>query len=113
MREQLERVLRRFGTDIILIRDGESTAARGFFQAVRAKSWQNVDSEANPLGLLVREKYTCILPGETKLRRGDVLRLDGREFLVRRAEPYYCGGKILYRWGLCVEKGGDDTWGRS
>ena len=45
------------------------------------------------------------------VQEGDTIRLGEREYLLRRVEPYWYGNQAVYIWGLCVEKGVNDTWG--
>ena len=33
------------------------------------------------------------------------------EQVLRRVEPYWYRNQAIYLWGLCVEKGVNDTWG--
>ena len=47
------------------------------------------------------------------LNPGETLEVGSREYMVRRLEPVYYGEEIAYYWGMCVEKGGEDNWGRS
>ena len=42
---------------------------------------------------------------------GDTLNLGTKSYLFRRVESYYFGNQPIYLWGLCVEKGVNDTWG--
>ena len=46
-----------------------------------------------------------------EVKEGDILSLGEKTYLFRRVEAYYFGGQALYQWGLCVEKGVNDTWG--
>ena len=50
-------------------------------------------------------------PIEGDVREGDTLGLGEKTYLVRRVEIYYFADAALYQWGLCVEKGVNDTWG--
>ena len=43
---------------------------------------------------------------------GDILLIGERAFSFRRVEPYMYHASVIYIWGLCVEKGVDDSWGR-
>ena len=45
------------------------------------------------------------------VKEGDTISLGNRNYLLRRAELYYYGNEPVYQWGLCVEKGVNDTWG--
>ncbi len=103
--------LNKYGTDMILTgSDGERTV-RGFFRAVNSKSWQSMESEATLLGEITRGQYVYIGPADAGAAEGDTLKLGERTYLFRRVEPYYFGNSTVYQWGLCVEKGVNDTWG--
>ena len=39
--------------------------------------------------------------------------VDGKDYWLRRAELVRDGNGPVYCWGMCVEKGGEDTWGQS
>ena len=43
-------------------------------------------------------------------QEGDTLTLGDKTYLFRRAELYYYRNQPVYQWGLCVEKGVNDTW---
>jgi len=89
----------------------ETKTARGFFRAVNSKSWQSMESEVSLLGEITRGQYAYIGPVDVAVREGDTLLLGGKSYLFRRVEPYYYGNQAIYNWGLCVEKGVNDTWG--
>ena len=50
-------------------------------------------------------------PAGVAVNIGDLLEIGGKQYLFRRVEPYYYGEEAVYLWGLCVEKGVNDTWG--
>lgn len=81
-----------------------------FFRAVNAKSWQSMESEATLLGEISRGQYAYIGPVGAQVREGDTLTLGDKTYLFRRAELYYYRNQPVYQWGLCVEKGVNDTW---
>jgi len=111
MRNMVAQVLQTYGTDLVLTgADGVKTL-RGFFRAVNSKSWQSMESEATLLGEITRGQYTYIGPADGGAREGDTLTLGDRNYIFRRVEPYYYENQPLYQWGLCVEKGVNDTWG--
>ena len=111
MRRTVQKLLNRFGTDMILVSDGKKRTIRCFFRAVNSKSWQSMESEATLLGEISRGQYAYIGPADGGVREGDTLTLGDRTYLMRRVEPYYYGNEPVYQWGLCVEKGVNDTWG--
>ncbi|MGM9660186.1 MAG: hypothetical protein ACI3WQ_06270 [Faecousia sp.] len=111
MRQTVEKVMARYGTDMTIVSGEETKAARGFFRAVNSKSWQNMESVVSLLGEISRGQYVYMGPVGVTVKEGDTLILGNRTYLFRRVEPYYYGNQPIYQWGLCVEKGVNDTWG--
>ena len=99
------------GTDLTIVSGEESRTVRGFFRAVNSKSWQSMESEATLLGEITRGQYVYMGPVGASVKEGDTLILGDRSYLFRRTELYYYGNQAVYQWGLCVEKGVNDTWG--
>ncbi len=111
MRRMVEKMLRQYGTDLVLESSGGSKTVRGFLQAVNSTGWQSLESEATLLGEISRGQYTYIGPVGTAVKEGDTLTQGSKTYLLRRVEPYYYRNQAIYLWGLCVEKGVNDTWG--
>jgi hypothetical protein len=111
MQSMVSKLLRLYGTDMTLTGHGETKTVRAFFRAVNSKSWQSMEAEATPLGEFSRGQYTYLGPVEVSVQEGDTLVLGEKTYLFRRVEPYYYGNQPVYQWGLCVEKGVNDTWG--
>ncbi len=111
MRLAVERVMAVHGTDMTIVSGGEEKTARGFFRAVNSRSWQSMESEATLLGEITRGQYVYMGPAGVAVKEGDTLVVGQRNYLFRRVEPYHWGNQVVYQWGLCVEKGVNDTWG--
>ena len=111
MRRAVERVMANHGTDLTIVSGEENKTVRGFFRAVNSKSWQSMESEASLLGEITRGQYVYMGPVAAAVKEGDSLILGNRSYLFRRTELYYYGNQPVYQWGLCVEKGVNDTWG--
>ena len=111
MRTQVEKILAQYGTDMTIVSVGNTRTVRGFFRAVNSKSWQSMESEATLLGEISRGQYSYIGPGDAAVAEGDTLLLGEKSYLFRRVESYWYGNQPIYQWGLCVEKGVNDTWG--
>lgn len=111
MRAAVESVMAQYGTDLTIVSSGETKTARGFFRAVNSKSWQSMESEASLLGEITRGQYVYMGPVGVRVQEGDTLFLGEKSYLFRRVENYYYGNEAVYRWGMCVEKGVNDTWG--
>ncbi len=104
-------ILRQYGTVMTLQRSGETVELWGFFQPERSKSLQSMVNTASPLGEFPRGQYVYIGPADTAPAEGDTLVLGEKAYVFRRVEPYYYENEPVYIWGLCVEKGVNDTWG--
>lgn len=111
MKKMVAGILRQYGSKITLERSDGSIVVKGFFQPVRSKSWQSLTNTATPLGEIPRGQYVYIGPADTAVSLGDVLHIGGESYIFRRVEPYRYGEEQIYIWGLCVEKGVNDTWG--
>lgn len=111
MKNMVSKLIGQYGTDMTLTSGGTSMTVRAFFRAVNSKSWQSMESEATLLGEITRGQYAYIGPVDVSVREGDTLNLGEKTYLFRRVEPYYYGNQAIYNWGLCVEKGVNDTWG--
>ena len=111
MRKMAEGIFRQYGTAMTLTGSGGERKVRAFFQPVRSKSWQSMVDAATPLGEIPRGQYVYMGPADVAVAVGDRLEVQGRTYLFRRVEPYCYGDEAVYVWGLCVEKGVNDTWG--
>ena len=111
MKAAMETLFTRWGTDMTIVSAEEHKTVRGFFRAVNSKSWQNMESVVSLLGEISRGQYVYIGPADAAVKEGDTLLLGEKSYLFRRVEPYYFGNQPIYQWGLCVEKGVNDTWG--
>ena len=111
MRQTMEKSMVRYGTDMTIVSGEEELTVRGFFRAVNSKSWQNMESVVSLLGEISRGQYVYLGPADVAAREGDTLNVGTKSYLFRRVEAYYFGNRPIYLWGLCVEKGVNDTWG--
>lgn len=111
MKDTLEALMLQYGTQMTIISEGTEKIVWGFFRAVNSQSWQSMESEATLLGEISRGQYVYMGPVTAGVREGDTLQLGEREYLFRRVEFYRYGNQELYQWGMCVEKGVNDTWG--
>ncbi len=111
MKRMVDGILQAYGTTMVLTHGQEKVSLKGFFQPVRSKSWQSMVDLETPLGEVFRGQYIYIGPAQVALSEGDILEVGQRSYFVRRAEKYYFGDEVAYTWGMCVEKGVNDTWG--
>ena len=112
MQQMIGKILNTYGVSVTW-KTEEPVTYRGFFQPVRSKSWQYLEGNYSPLGEVPRGQYVYIGPADKAVAFGDTLEVGGKDYMVRRVEPVYYGEEVAYYWGMCVEKGGEDTWGQS
>ncbi len=109
MQKLLEGILTRRGTQVEWIRNGQSTALRGFFQPVTSRSWQRLKREVSVLGEAPVGLYVFFAPADAQVRAGDILVVGAQRYGVRRSEALMLGDQVLYRWALCARKGGEEA----
>ena len=111
MRKLMDAVFARYGTDALIRSERGKQKVKVFFHSVNSRSWQNMERMFFPLGEIHRGQHICVLPISVQAFAGDTLRIMGKFYKLRRVEEMFVKGSGIYRWGLCVEKGGDDDWG--
>ena len=104
-------ILRQHGTKMLLEHNGVLVNVKGFFQPVRSKSWQSLLDQETPLGEVFRGQYIYIGPADVEASEGDILTVGEKSYFLRRVELYRYGSEAVYTWGMCIEKGVNDTWG--
>ena len=110
MKQRIRQLIEDYGSDAVITCDGTVTNTRIFFQLVTSKSWQNMERMFCPGGEIPRGQFLFIAPPEIGVNRADLVFIDGRTFIVRRADAILYCGERLFIWGLCVEGGGADPW---
>lgn len=108
MRQIIENILKCYGVSMLLPRT--DAQVRGFLQPAISGS-KKAQREISPLGQIPEGQYTYIGPAEPEILVGDQLEFGGKVYLFRRVETMQDAQGPVYCWGLCVEKGGEDTWG--
>ncbi len=63
-----------------------------------------------PLGEIPRGQYICVLPVAVPVEVGNVVEVGQKSYQIRRVEDMRVGDGVMYRWCLCVQKGGEDQW---
>ena len=101
----MDKLLKGLGQQAQLYSEGKLTTVWVVFQSVNSRSWQNMEHGYSPLGRIPRGQYLCILPAGVEAQAGDSLILRGTEYEIRKLENVYLGSRVVYIWGLCVEKG--------
>ncbi len=107
----MQKLLRSYGNEMQLLQGEQTHSIRAFLQDTLSRSKENAQREFTPLGEIFKGQFVYIGPAEPMAAVGDTLVFQGRRFELRRAEPVMVGNLVAYCWGLCIEKGGDSTWG--
>lgn len=110
MRSTLEKMIHRWGTEVTVLHQGTATVTKAIFLPTTSRSWQNMQHVYSPVGETPRGQYNYIGALEPVAEKGDVLKVGGNPYLLRRVEIVRDSRGPLYRWGLCVERGGVDKW---
>lgn len=105
----IEKVFCRYGTDLILQRNGVTTAFQGFLHSVTSQSRQSAQRELTVLGEIPRGQYVLIAPAYLELQVGDTVVRMGKHYVLGQVESIPYRNEVLYHWGLCVEKGGEEA----
>ena len=107
----LEKILCCYGRDVEIRRDGENKTVRVFLQPVTGRGENMIRIGNTPLGKEEKGQFVYIGPVEPDLTEGDFIACPEGEFLVRRCEIVSGISGPAYRWGMCIRKGAEDTWG--
>lgn len=111
MEQMIGKILKTYGTVVTLCHQEQKFEVRAFFQPVRSKSWQYLEGNYSPLGEIPRGQYVYLGPVSPTAEAGDVIKVGNKAYLLRRTELIRDNQGPVYCWGMCVEKGGEDTWG--
>lgn len=106
----IDKILKRYGTGMILKHGQQEESFRGFLQPSRSKSLQNLEKDFFALGEIPDGMYVLLAPAYLKAESGDAIVLGSECYELRRVEKVMYGDKLPYIWALCREKGGEDEW---
>lgn len=98
----LDHAMRNYGVQVKLTRGSRSWKTRGFFQTMGEGLYNRVQTS---LGEQPGGKYTFIGQLSPLMATGDTLTLDGKNYLVKKAEIVYDGKGPAYQLCGCVRKG--------
>lgn len=110
MQRLFRRFFSRYGTRLRVSNGSTVKLVYGIFFSVNSRSWQNMERAFVALGEIPRGQYICILPADVSVEAGNTVDREGTTYEIRRAEAVHAGADAVYRWCLCVERGGEDQW---
>lgn len=105
MKHLIESLIRQYGNDVRITHGDQTYDTKAFFQLVTSKSWQNMERMIPSIGEVPRGQFLYLGLPDVALSGYDSIELDGRLFIVRRADAILYQSKRLFIWGLCVEGG--------
>ena len=111
MRRMLEKILGCYGRELELHGENRVCRVQAFLQPVTGHGENQTRIGNSPLGREEKGQYLYIGPVSPAAEPGDLLVCAEGEFLFRRCETVQGVGGPAYRWGMCVRKGEEDTWG--
>ncbi len=108
----IERILKTYGTATQLFKQsGQTFSLRAFLQPRKSLSQRNAIKRISPLGEILGDTYLFICSVDCSAEVGDTLKQrDGVYYEIRQVEKVMFKDEPIYLWGLCVQKGGDNTW---
>ena len=111
MRALVEKVLRKYGTPLVLRRYDGDREIHAVMQHTASLGWQNMQPVYSPLGEIPRGQYLLMVPLEPLLEKGDILCREDKWYTVRRVEKVWHRDQPIYCWCLCEERGRMRNWG--
>lgn len=110
MKALIDRLIEKYGTKASITSGTNLFQRRIFFQLVTSKSWQNMERMVSCGGEIPRGQFLFIAPADCGIKNTDILRVNGRSFIVRRVDAIMLKDERLFLWGLCVEGGAQKLW---
>lgn len=108
MDRMMGKILHRYGRQIRI--QGKDKPVFAFLQPVTSQGENSARMGITPLGVEQTRQYVYIGPAEPGLAVEDILLMEDREYLVRRAEQIHGIDGPLYQWAMCEAKGEVDLW---
>lgn len=110
MKEIIARLIRIYGNDVTITANRVQYQTRAFMQLVTSKSWQNMERMIPSVSEVPRGQFLYLGPPDVALSGYDTIEMDGRIYIVRRADAIIYQSQRIFIWGLCVEGGSKDPW---
>lgn len=99
MTRWVERILARYGQEVVLEREGQAETVQAFLQPVTERN--ETVPEITAIGHLDGRLWLYL--GKTAVEAGDAVLWDGRRFRVRSGRPHYIGGRLSH-WRAVLER---------
>lgn len=105
MKNLIASLIKTYGNQVVITCGETVHETKAFLQLVTSKSWQNMERMIPTIGEVPRGQFLYLGPPDIPLSGYDSIEMDGRLFIVRRADAILYRSERLFIWGLCVEGG--------
>jgi len=105
MKDVIASLIEAYGNRVVITCGENVYNTKVFLQLVTSKSWQNMERMVPSIGEVPRGQFLYLGPPDIPLGGYNSIEMDGRLFIVRRADAILYQSERLFIWGLCVEGG--------
>ena len=99
MNRALSEAFARYGMSVSVLRGGEMAETKAFLQLVKRESGEEPFS-VTVLGAVSEQCWRYLGPAEVRIEMGDRVVCGEKQYIVRRAAPFYAGEEIVYYWAI-------------
>ena len=99
MKELLSEAFARCGMSVEVRRGEDAVQIKAFVQPLRRESGEEPFS-VTVLGTVSEQCWRYLGPAEVGIEMGDRVVCGEKQYIVRRAAPFYAGGEIAYYWAI-------------
>lgn len=98
-------ILSRYGQTVEIVRErGESVQARALVQPLRENRTSVLPS---PLGQGRQDRFLCLGEPGVPLEPAELVRWNGRSFMVKNAQAVYVGVRLSHWWAVLAARDGE------
>ena len=99
MKEMLNEAFERYGLSTEVRHGGRTVRTKAFIQPLRRESGEEPFS-VTALGAVSEQCWRYLGPAEVRIEMGDRVVCGEKQYIVRRAAPFYAGEEIVYYWAI-------------
>lgn len=99
----LREAFERYGMSTEVHRGENAVQTKAFVQPLRRESGEEPFS-VTALGAVSEQCWRYLGPAEVRIEMGDRVVCGEKQYIVRRAAPFYAGEEIVYYWAMLHPK---------
>ena len=103
MKKMLREAFERYGMSTEVHRGENAVQTKAFVQPLRRESGEEPFS-VTALGAVSEQCWRYLGPAEVRIEMGDRVVCGEKQYIVRRAAPFYAGEEIVYYWAMLHPK---------